>query len=54
MDKYKLIKPLGEGTYGVVTKCVNNNTNEVVAIKRMKHQMSWNEALNLREIKVLQ
>ena len=54
MDKYKLIKQLGEGTYGVVTKCVNTETNEVVAVKRMKNKMSWTEALQLREVKTLQ
>jgi serine/threonine protein kinase len=36
MEKYKLLKQLGEGTYGVVTKCINTQTNELVAIKRMK------------------
>ena len=45
MEKYKLIKQLGEGTYGVVLKCLNTETQEVVAIKRMKQKMSWQEAL---------
>jgi serine/threonine protein kinase len=36
MDKYNVIKVLGEGTYGIVSKCTNNETNEVVAIKKMK------------------
>ena len=38
MDKYKLIKRLGEGTFGIVTKCVNTQTNEIVAIKRIKEE----------------
>lgn len=36
MDKYKLIKGVGEGTFGSVTKAVNLQTNEVVAIKELK------------------
>jgi len=36
MDKYKPLKTLGEGAYGAVTKAVNTETNEVVAIKRIK------------------
>ena len=36
MDKYKLIKGVGEGTFGSVTKAVNIQTNEVVAIKELK------------------
>ena len=53
MEKYKPIKQLGEGSYGSVSKCLNVETNEIVAIKRMKQKMTWNEALNLREVKVL-
>ena len=36
MEKYETIKALGEGTFGSVTKARNKNTNEIVAIKRMK------------------
>jgi serine/threonine protein kinase len=36
MDKYQVIKKLGEGAYGVVVKCVNTQTQELVAIKKMK------------------
>lgn len=36
MEKYKVIKQLGEGAYGVVVKCLNQETQEIVAIKRMK------------------
>lgn len=50
MEKYKVIKILGEGAYGVVTKCLNQETQEIVAIKKMKQKMAWKEALELREI----
>ena len=53
MEKYNVIKLLGEGTYGVVSKCTNSENNEVVAIKRIKETMNWNTAMNLREVKVL-
>lgn len=36
MEKYQFVKKLGEGAYGTVIKCVNNNTQELVAIKKMK------------------
>jgi serine/threonine protein kinase len=54
MDKYKVIKKLGEGAYGTVMKCVNNNTNEVVAIKKIKGSFAtFDECLNMREVKAL-
>lgn len=53
MDKYQVIKTLGEGTFGVVVKCVNKETNEVVAIKRMKDKINWEAATRLREVKAL-
>jgi len=36
MEKYKVFKVIGDGTYGSVMKAWNINTGEVVAIKRMK------------------
>ena len=54
MDKYKLIKKLGEGAYGVVVQCVNQNTQEVVAIKKMKGRYSdWDQCVNSNEVKAL-
>jgi protein kinase len=54
MDKYKIIKTLGDGTYGSVVKAVNKSTNEEVAIKKMKKKFySWEECMALREIKSL-
>ena len=54
MDRYKIIKTVGDGTYGSVVKAVNKKTGEVVAIKKMKKKFySWEECMALREIKSL-
>lgn len=86
MDRYKIVKPLGDGTYGSVFKAINRQTGEIVshdcearratqrvsvwrrmqhfcmatmlfglqvAIKKMKKKFySWEECMQLREIKV--
>lgn len=44
MDKYKIINRVGEGSFGSVTKAVNLQTNEIVAIKELKATTSWEEA----------
>jgi serine/threonine protein kinase len=50
MQRYKVTKQLGDGTYGSVFKAVNKQTGEVVAIKKMKRKFySWEECLALRE-----
>ncbi|EFJ49339.1 hypothetical protein VOLCADRAFT_59590, partial [Volvox carteri f. nagariensis] len=52
--RYKVVKQLGDGTYGTVWKAINRQTNEVVAIKKMKRKFySWEECMNLREVKSL-
>src|SRR5690349_19004039 len=54
MDKYKIIKNLGDGTYGSVAQALNTQNNETVAIKKMKKKFySWDECMSLREIKAL-
>jgi len=54
MDWYKIIKTVGDGTYGSVCKAVNKKTGEVVAIKKMKKKFySWEECMALWEIKSL-
>lgn len=54
MDRYKIIKTVGDGTFGSVAKGVNKATGEMVAIKKMKKKFySWDEAMALREIKSL-
>ena len=34
MDKYERLGVLGEGSYGVVSKCRHKETGQVVAIKK--------------------
>jgi protein kinase len=36
MDRYKILKTIGDGTYGQVAKGINKATQETVAIKKMK------------------
>ncbi|XP_017700094.1 cyclin-dependent kinase F-4 [Phoenix dactylifera] len=54
MERYKLIKKVGDGTFGSVWRAINKQTGEVVAIKKMKRKYySWEECMNLREVKSL-
>ena len=36
LDKYERLEKLGEGTYGVVYKALNQETGEFVAIKKIR------------------
>jgi male germ cell-associated kinase len=54
MERFKILKTIGDGTYGSVAKAVHKTTGEVVAIKQMKKKVrNWNECVNMREVKVL-
>ena len=54
MEKYKVGKVLGDGTFGSVVKAVNTQTGHVVAIKRMKSKYTkWEDCVNLQEIRAL-
>ncbi|KAL1806089.1 hypothetical protein ACET3Z_029157 [Daucus carota] len=54
MEKYKIIKEVGSGSFGSVFKAMNTQSGEVVAIKRLNKEFhSWEECLNLREVKSL-
>jgi serine/threonine protein kinase len=54
MEQYKIIKKIGDGTYGSVFKAINNASGEVVAIKKFKCKYnSWDECVSLREVKAL-
>lgn len=54
MNRYVQLEELGNGTYGSVLLGQRVDTGEKVAIKRMKRKYySWEEAMNLREVKSL-
>ncbi|XP_057416236.1 cyclin-dependent kinase F-4-like [Lotus japonicus] len=54
MERYKLIKEVGDGTFGSVWRAISKQNSEVVAIKKMKKKYySWEECVNLREVKSL-
>jgi len=54
MNRYKVTKVLGDGTYGSVLRAQNKSTGETVAIKKMKQKYySWEECMKLREISSL-
>ncbi|KAK1378072.1 MAPK related serine/threonine protein kinase [Heracleum sosnowskyi] len=55
MEKYDMIKEIGRGAFGCVFQARDNQSGEVVAIKRLNRKFeSWEECLNLREVKSLQ
>lgn len=53
--RYKKLEKLGEGTYGVVYKAIDQKTHECVAIKKIKldHSDEGIPATTLREISML-
>ena len=54
MDRFKIIKTVGDGAYGVVYRASNIKTGEIVAIKKMKKKFySWDECMSLKELKSL-
>nr|XP_018911496.1 PREDICTED: cyclin-dependent kinase-like 1 [Bemisia tabaci] len=55
MDKYEKIGKLGEGSYGVVFKCRNRETNQLVAIKKFVESEDdpLIRKIALREIRLL-
>ncbi|KAK6947320.1 Protein kinase domain [Dillenia turbinata] len=53
-NRFTIIKEVGDGTFGLVSRAINKETGEVVAIKKMKRKYySWEECINLREVKSL-
>ena len=54
MDKYQVFDIIGDGTYGTVYRGVNKETNEKVAIKKLKDKIkSWNECMAQTEVRIL-
>ncbi len=52
--KYQIIKVIGEGAYGIVYKCKNIETNEIVAIKKFLDEYEKLPKSVKREIYALQ
>ena len=55
LEKYVKIDKVGEGTYGVVYKCKNKETNELVALKkiRLENEDEGIPSTAIREISIL-
>ena len=55
MDTFEVLHVIGEGAYGVVMKCQNKETGEVVAVKKFKQSEDDEKARTtaLREVKLL-
>ncbi|GJN21954.1 hypothetical protein PR202_gb09478 [Eleusine coracana subsp. coracana] len=52
--RFKLIKEVGDGTFGSVWRAINKQNSEVVAVKKMKKKYySFEECMSLREVKSL-
>ena len=54
MEKYKILKKLGDGTFGSVSQAKNIKNGEIVAIKKLKKRFeTWESCVGLQEIKSL-
>lgn len=55
LNKYQVIKKLGEGSYGVVYLVINTTTNQKLAIKKIKMEDNHEgiPSTSLREISIL-
>ncbi|XP_054780400.1 serine/threonine-protein kinase MHK [Prosopis cineraria] len=55
MERYKILRDLGDGSCGHVYKARDLRTHEIVAVKKLKRKFYfWEEFTNLREVKALQ
>lgn len=54
--KYTIDEKLGEGTYGVVYRCLNKITKQTIALKKLKLEIGEDEGIpstTIREIAIL-
>lgn len=53
-DPYEILEEIDEGAFGIVLKARNKQTQEIVALKKIKKKYSnWEECMKLREINSL-
>lgn len=54
MERYKVLKALGDGTFGSVMRAENKQSGDIVAIKKFKQKFrTWDECIKLREVQSL-
>jgi serine/threonine protein kinase len=54
MKRFEEIKVIDEGAFGVVSKCRDKETGEIVAVKKMKQRTAtFDECLQMKEVKSL-
>jgi serine/threonine protein kinase len=55
LDRYQKVEKLGEGTYGVVYKAIDQTNNEVIALKkiRLEHEDEGVPSTAIREISLV-
>lgn len=54
MKRFEKLEVIGNGAFGIVTKCRDKETGDIVAIKMMKQKYtSFEECLQLKEVKSL-
>jgi protein kinase len=54
MKRFEELEVLGNGAFGIVTKCRDRETGDIIAIKKMKQRYaSFDECLQLKEVKSL-
>ena len=55
LEKYTKVEKVGEGTYGVVYKCKVKDTNDFVALKkiRLENEDEGIPSTSIREISIL-